>query len=69
MPAMVLTGRNRWISPATDVLYEKYARSMRLIPETVDLGNGAKGHWIGDKTAQNVLIWYHGEFYIVKYHL
>ncbi|POR35140.1 Lipase/thioesterase family protein [Tolypocladium paradoxum] len=50
----------QWISPATDVLYERYARSARVKPETVDLGHGAKGHWIGDKHAQNVLIWYHG---------
>lgn len=28
--------------------------------QTVDLEHGAKGHWIGDKNALNVLIWYHG---------
>lgn len=28
--------------------------------QTVDLEHGAKGHWIGDKDALNVLIWYHG---------
>lgn len=59
----VLTCRDRWISPATDVLYEQYARSARVKPETVDLGYGAKGHWIGDKDAQNVLIWYHGKYF------
>lgn len=42
-------------------MYEKYARSIRIAPTTVAFGsNGAKGHWIGNKDAKHVLIWYHG---------
>lgn len=42
-------------------MYETYARSRRVAPQTVDLGcHGAKGHWIGSKDAKHVLIWYHG---------
>jgi acetyl esterase/lipase len=37
-----------------------YARSKKLKPDTVDLGNGAQGHWVGNKNAKHVLIWYHG---------
>jgi hypothetical protein len=55
-----MLNRKRWISPTTDVMYEQYARSARVTPQTLDLGHGAKGHWIGNKDAQNVLIWYHG---------
>lgn len=41
-------------------MYLKYARSAELSPQTVDLGNGAKGHWLGDEKAKKVLVWYHG---------
>lgn len=42
-------------------MYEQYARSARVTPQTVDLGcHGAKGHWIGNKNAKHVLVWYHG---------
>ncbi|KAK2590978.1 hypothetical protein QQS21_011337 [Conoideocrella luteorostrata] len=50
----------QWALPTTDQVYEQYARSARLKPQTIELGNGAKGHWVGDKNAKNVLIWYHG---------
>ena len=48
------------MSLPTDIMYTRYARSAREMPQTVDFGHGAKGHWIGDKNAQSVLIWYHG---------
>ncbi|QPH06384.1 hypothetical protein C2857_004812 [Epichloe festucae Fl1] len=48
------------ISPLTNVVYEQYARSVKMPAETVDLGDGAQGHWLGSKDAKNVLIWYHG---------
>lgn len=51
------------ISPLTDVVYGQYARGARIKPVTVNLGSGAQGHWIGNKDAKNVLIWYHGEYY------
>ncbi|KAF3401630.1 hypothetical protein F1880_010106 [Penicillium rolfsii] len=48
------------LSSSTDELYERYARSVRRSPQSVDLESGGKGHWIGDRNAKNVLIWYHG---------
>ncbi|KAK2612487.1 hypothetical protein QQS21_001425 [Conoideocrella luteorostrata] len=48
------------ISPLTNVVYKRYARSTKIKAETVDLGHGAQGHWLGNKDAKNVLIWYHG---------
>ncbi|KAG6000443.1 hypothetical protein E4U21_005467 [Claviceps maximensis] len=48
------------ILPLTNVVYMRYARSVKMKPETVDLGDGVLGHWLGSKDAKNVLIWYHG---------
>lgn len=50
----------RLIFSFTDKVYNAYAKSAKAIPQTVDIGLGAKGHWIGDENAKNVLIWYHG---------
>lgn len=54
---------SRFISPPTNKMYLRYARSAHFKPESVPLGNGAQGHWIGDKNAKNVLIWYHGQYF------
>ncbi|KAJ5815463.1 hypothetical protein N7474_007240 [Penicillium riverlandense] len=48
------------VSPSTEAMYLQYVRSARLTPRTVDLGGGAKGHWLGDPHAKKVLVWYHG---------
>lgn len=49
-----------WALPLTDQVYNNHARSAGVVPQTVELCDGAKGHWVGDKHAQTVLIWYHG---------
>ncbi|KAK8142159.1 hypothetical protein G3M48_009260 [Beauveria asiatica] len=48
------------VSPNTDIIYNQYARSRNLQPDTVALAHGAQGHWVGNKNATNVFIWYHG---------
>ncbi|RAQ66628.1 lipase/thioesterase family protein, partial [Aspergillus flavus] len=50
----------QWISPSTDEAYKQYMQSRGGVPQTIELEYGAKGHWIGNKNARNVLIWYHG---------
>lgn len=54
---------HRLISPNTDKIYARYARSKKITPNSVDLGDGAQGHWIGNSQAKTVLIWYHGGGY------
>ena len=46
--------------PPTNKIYDQYVRKARKVADTVDLGQGALGHWVGDRNAENVLIWYHG---------
>ncbi|KAJ4153759.1 hypothetical protein LMH87_010233 [Akanthomyces muscarius] len=48
------------ISPNTNIIYNQYARSRNFEPDTVALAHGAQGHWVGNKNATNVLIWFHG---------
>ncbi|KAK2807028.1 hypothetical protein FQN50_005602 [Emmonsiellopsis sp. PD_5] len=48
------------IMPPTNKIYEQYAKKTKQPVQSVKLPHGVLGHWIGDKTAKNVLIWYHG---------
>lgn len=44
-------------------MYQKWASASKTNQpqtKTVPLKDGASGHWIGDKNAKNVLIYYHG---------
>lgn len=50
----------RWLSPTTNEVYQQYTRQHDIIPQSVELAHGSKGHWIGNKQAKNVLVWYHG---------
>lgn len=50
----------RYMNGSTAKAYGVYAKKKRTTPETVELKDGAKGHWIGKKDAKNVLIYYHG---------
>lgn len=59
--------RVRLISPPTEVIYNRYARSARIAPDTVELPHGAKGHWVGNKDAKNVIIWYHGKSFFFTF--
>lgn len=46
--------------PPTNQIYNVYARKAKVFADTVDLGEGALGHWMGDRKADYVLVWYHG---------
>ncbi|KAF9886333.1 hypothetical protein FE257_011592 [Aspergillus nanangensis] len=48
------------LSPTTNAAYEAFMKQKGLQPESVSLNHGATGHWIGNKTAKKVLIYYHG---------
>ncbi|KAG5293032.1 alpha/beta hydrolase fold protein [Histoplasma ohiense] len=48
------------LNPPTNQAYELFATKNGFTPQTVPLEHGAQGHWIGNKDAKNVLIYYHG---------
>lgn len=47
-------------NPTSDT-YAAFMQQKGLQPETVTLKHGAQGHWLGNKDAKNVLIYYHGK--------
>jgi hypothetical protein len=50
----------RYLTPPTSVVYETVMKKRGLEPETVALPHGAEGHWLGNKNAKNVIVYYHG---------
>ncbi|EAL90659.1 6-hexanolactone hydrolase, putative [Aspergillus fumigatus A1163] len=52
--------RNRSISYSTSKAYEQFMTKQGLQAQTVTLKYGARGHWIGNPDAKNVVIYYHG---------
>jgi hypothetical protein len=49
------------ISPPSNKIYERFVKKVGVKSQSVELGHGAQGHWIGDRNAKNVLIWFHGK--------
>ncbi|RAL06859.1 lipase/thioesterase family protein [Aspergillus homomorphus CBS 101889] len=56
----------QYLLPTTDTVYKRFMRRHHLPSKTVDLGEGALGHWLGDhEHAEYVLIWYHGGGFVL----
>lgn len=51
----------QFILPTTNKIYDRHARKTGLVNETVKLEDGGLGHWVGDRNATNVIVWYHGK--------
>ncbi|PLB35031.1 putative 6-hexanolactone hydrolase [Aspergillus candidus] len=62
-----LSGRQmQALTPSTSRGYEIFMKGQRLQPETVALQHGAAGHWIGNKDAKKVVIYYHGGGFVLS---
>lgn len=49
----------------TDHVYLRFAKSENFKPDTVALKEGGLGHWIGNKNAKNVIIYFHGMCFFI----
>ncbi|PWY74996.1 lipase/thioesterase family protein [Aspergillus heteromorphus CBS 117.55] len=58
--ARLSVAQMQYALPTTNKTYDHFMRKRQLPRKTVNLGDGAQGHWIGDEKADNILIWYHG---------
>ena len=43
-----------------DEMYPAYAKKQGFKPESITLSDGTKAHWVGNKDAEKVVIWFHG---------
>lgn len=54
------TRQMQYILPPSHKIYEQHSKKTGRLPESVELGDGALGHWVGDRNADNVIVWFHG---------
>ncbi|CAI7581140.1 unnamed protein product [Penicillium discolor] len=52
--------QTQYLMPPTSASYETAMKKRGLQPETVTLPHDTEGHWIGNKNAKNVIVYYHG---------
>ena len=58
--ALVNTGARAMNPPSEDV-YKAFAKEKGFKPESVTFGDvHAKAHWLGNKNAENLIIWFPG---------
>jgi acetyl esterase/lipase len=58
------TSESQGFARTTERVYEKEAEKHEWNHHTIDIGNGAKGHWLGKPDAKYVLLFFHGGGYI-----
>jgi len=56
--------QEKWLSPPTETAYVNFARDKNFQPDTDVLSSGLKVHWIGNKSAEKVLLYFHGGGYV-----
>ncbi|KAJ5618959.1 hypothetical protein N7510_002943 [Penicillium lagena] len=57
--------QNQYLGRPTSDVYTAFMEGSGQAPETVKLAHGAVGHWVGNKNAKNVLIYYHGGGFVL----
>lgn len=56
----------QYAQPSTETAYKLICRAHGRKPSVVDLGNGAKGLWIGRSDAEYVMLYIHGMSFLSK---
>lgn len=54
------TEQVQWVTPTTDKMYYQVAKMKCVTPRSVELPEGAQGHWIGSPQAAYVMMFAHG---------
>ncbi|KAF2264859.1 alpha/beta-hydrolase [Lojkania enalia] len=57
--------QDRYMSPMTTPTYLKFAKDNGFAPESSTLPSGTLAHWLGNKNAKNVILYYHGGGFVV----
>lgn len=53
---------DRYMNGTTTETYLKFAKDNGFAPESVELPSGTQAHWLGNKNAKKVILYFHGTF-------
>ncbi|KAL1297270.1 hypothetical protein AAFC00_004829 [Neodothiora populina] len=57
--------QEKWMNPDTQANYLDLAKQRNFQPDTLLLSSGCKAHWLGDKTAEKTIVYFHGGGYVL----
>jgi len=57
--------QEQWTNPTTESVYLDFARKARVEPDVTTLDSGVKVAWLGPKTAEKVVLYFHGGGYVL----
>ncbi|KAL2357321.1 Alpha/Beta hydrolase protein [Cryomyces antarcticus] len=57
--------QEQYMNPSTDENYLELAKNKGFQPDSVVLSDGSKGHWLGNKGAEKVIVYFHGGGYVL----
>jgi acetyl esterase/lipase len=60
----ITIAQEKWLAPPTETMYLNFARERNFKPDSTVLSSGKKIHWIGNKTADKVFLYFHGGGYV-----
>ena len=60
--SLISPATEQWMNPSTESTYLEFAKKQNFQPDTTVLGSGLKLHWLGPKSAEKILLYFHGEF-------
>ena len=57
---LISVGTEQWMNPRTEDTYLQFTKKQGFQPDTDVLPSGLKLHWLGKKSAEKVLLYFHG---------
>ena len=58
--SLVSPATEQWMNPSTEANYLEFAKKENFQPDTTVLGSGLKLHWLGPKSAEKIILYFHG---------
>lgn len=64
MLSNVSIAHEKWLNPSSESAYLSFASEKGFQPDTAILPSGLKVHWVGNKGAEKVFLYFHGGGYV-----
>ena len=58
--SIVTPATEQWLNPSTESVYLEFAKKKDFQPDTAVLGSGLKCQWLGSKSAEKIILYFHG---------
>lgn len=62
--ASISIPQERYLDNSTESTYLNLAKKEGFQPDSIVLSDGSKGHWLGPRNKDKVMVYFHGECYL-----